>query len=84
MKKTLAEILAENTDEIIRQAKAINKLIEKSKEAGIEWPELEDKGKYICWHYSGTGCSSCRNTGYLYDNDEDYDVLGAEAARDER
>lgn len=42
MKKTIAEILAENTDEIIRQAKAINKLIEDTKKAGTIWPELEE------------------------------------------
>ena len=38
--KTLAEILAEDVDEIIRTANAINKLIEDSKQAGVKWPEL--------------------------------------------
>jgi hypothetical protein len=40
--KTLAEILAENADEIIRQAEAINKLIAESREAGTVWPELDE------------------------------------------
>lgn len=44
MKKTLAEILSEpaNVEEIIRTAKAINKLIENTKKAGVIWPELEE------------------------------------------
>jgi hypothetical protein len=43
MKKTLEEILSEpvNIEDLIRTKKVIDKLIEKSKEAGIEWPETE-------------------------------------------
>jgi hypothetical protein len=43
MRKTLEEILSEpaNVEEIIRTATAINNLIEDSKKAGVEWPELE-------------------------------------------
>lgn len=49
MKKTLAEILSEpaNIDEIIRTAKAINKLIENTKKAGVIWPELEGENNEI-------------------------------------
>lgn len=72
MKKTLAEILAENTDEIIRQATAINKLIENSKKAGVKWPEITSD--VICPHcgeviddedlqdMGDIGCPSCRKT----------------------
>ena len=44
MDKAIAEIMNEpaNVDEIIRQAKAINKQIEDSKRAGTYWPELEN------------------------------------------
>lgn len=43
MGKSLAEIMSEpaNVEEIIRTATAINNLIEDSKKAGVEWPELE-------------------------------------------
>lgn len=81
MKKTLAEILAENTDEIIRQATAINKLIENSKKAGVKWPEITSD--VICPHCDGTGCFLCRNTGEVNPFDLGYDELGAEADREE-
>jgi len=76
MKKTLAEILAENTNEIIRQAEAINRLIEASKKMGTTWPEIDEEKRHVCWHCSGTGCSYCDNTGYLIDNDNGVNTYG--------
>jgi len=70
MKKTLAEILSEpaNVDEIIRTAKAINRLIENTKKAGIVWPEVEEKST-VCngtvfldcarWETLENGCIAC-------------------------
>lgn len=43
MKKTLAEILAESREQAQKTVDVIDKLIAESKEAGIEWPELEDE-----------------------------------------
>jgi len=45
MKKTLAEILSESREQAQKTVDVIDKLIEKSKEAGIEWPELEEPKK---------------------------------------
>lgn len=44
MEKSIAEIMSEpaTVEEIIRQATAINKMIDESKKAGVIWPELNN------------------------------------------
>jgi len=39
--RTLAQILADEADQIIKSAEVIKKLIEVSKESGMYWPELD-------------------------------------------
>jgi len=43
MKKTLAEILADSREQAQKTVDVIDKLIAESKEAGVEWPELEEE-----------------------------------------
>ena len=39
--RTLAQILADEADQMIKSAEVIKKLIEVSKESGMYWPELD-------------------------------------------
>ena len=44
--KTLAQILAENADKIIKAAEAINKLIKDAEDQGVEFPVLDEVNTY--------------------------------------
>ena len=64
MKKTLEEILSEpvNIEDLIRTEKVIDKLIEKSKEAGVEWPETEEPlnpEDYVLIEENSGSCEQC-------------------------
>ena len=61
MKKTLAEILSESREQAQKTVDVIDKLIEKSKEAGIEWPELEDEPNPDDYKFipATKGCKGC-------------------------
>jgi hypothetical protein len=73
MKKTLAGILSESREQAQKTVDVIDKLIEKSKEAGVEWPELEEepnpddyelipatKGCIGCVFYHSNGEGECQ------------------------
>ena len=41
--RTLAQILADEADQIIKSAEVIKKLIEVSKESGMYWPKIDEE-----------------------------------------
>ena len=41
--RTLAQILADEADQIIKSAEVIKKMIAISKESGMYWPEIEEE-----------------------------------------
>ena len=41
--RTLAQILADEADQMIKSAEVIKKLIEVSKESGMYWPEIDEE-----------------------------------------
>ena len=65
MKKTLEQILAENADEIIRQAEAINRAIKASQKMGVVWPELEPNRA----DYKLVPATDCRGCAFYIDEE---------------